>query len=525
MGRNEDAWAVFRCALLNPLMVGEVEAADREAFFRSLAADERLLPNGRRKRISVRTLRRWWQRLRDEGVSGTFRRRRKDRGQPRASQQQRLARAVELKREQPRRSHVVINRILKQEFGRGVPRSTLYRHLHREGATRRKLGVSQEKIRCRWTRDASGALWVGDFEHGPPVLLGGRAMPTRLCVWIDCHSRYVVEARYYLAENLDVLVDSLLRAWGRHGASRELYVDNAKIYHAHALDLACTQLHIKLLHRPPRDPPAGGLIERIIQTIQGQLEAEVRAAQLISLAEINLALQAWLAEEYHAAVHSETGEPPAQRYDAATNLHRPVRLQSVVQLFFEREQRKVDHDFCDVRVNNVFFAVDAKYRGDRLEVRWDPFQNDQPLQEVELYSLDGRYLGVGRRYQREKGFHPQPEVAAPQLPIEPAYIDALLASHRARQQQRRETGLDFHSAAQRSVWAFSSFAAAVARALGRAGGLSALSPDELDGLRLFHARHDCVNESLLRAAVAEAAAPTIPHVLLSLQSRLSQGDA
>lgn len=92
----------------------------------------------------------------------------------------RLARAVELKREQPRSSHVVINRILKQESGRGVPRSTLYRHLHREGATRRKLGVSQEKIRCRWTRNASGALWVGDFEHGPPVLLRGRAMPTRL---------------------------------------------------------------------------------------------------------------------------------------------------------------------------------------------------------------------------------------------------------------------------------------------------------------------------------------------------------
>lgn len=525
MGRNEDAWAVFWCSLLNPLMVGEIEEAKRETFFRHLAAEERLLPSGQRKRVSVRTLRRWWKRLRDEGVSGTFRRRRNDRGRPRTRQQQWLARAVALKREQPLRSHVAIDRILKQEFGSGIPRSTLYRHLHREGATRRKLGVSQEKIRCRWTRNEPGALWVGDFEHGPPVLHAGHAVPTRLCVWIDCHSRYVVEARYYLAENLDVLVDSLLRAWGRHGASRELYVDNAKIYHAHALKLACTQLHIKLLHRPPRDPPAGGLVERIIQTVQDQLEAEIRAARLISLADINLALQAWLAEEYHSAVHSATGETPAQRYNTASHLHRPVRLQSVVQLFYEREQRKVDHDFCDVRVNNTFFAVDGKHRGDRLEVRWDPFQLDQPLQEVELYSLDGRYLGVGRRYQRQKGFHPPPEVAAPQPPIEPAYIDALLARHRARQQQRRDTGLDFDSAARRSVWPFSSFATTVARLLGRAGGLSELSPDELDALRLFHTRHDRVNESLLRTAVAEAAAPTIPNVLLSLQFRLSQGDA
>ena len=207
-----------------------------------------------------------------------------------AEQQHLLERAVELKKEQPRRSDVVINRILKQEFGRGVPRSTLYRHLHREGATRRKLGVSQQKIRCRWTRDQAGALWVGDFEHGPPVLHEGRAVATRLSAWIDCHSRYVVEARYYLRENLDVLIDSLLRAWTHHGASRELYVDNAKIYHAKALKLACTQLNIKLLHRPPRDPAPGGLIERFFQTLQGQLEAEIRAARLLSLGDINRAL-------------------------------------------------------------------------------------------------------------------------------------------------------------------------------------------------------------------------------------------
>ncbi len=64
-------------------------------------------------------------------------------------------------------------------------------------------------------------------------------MPTHLSAFIDCHSRYVVEARYYLRENLDILIDSLLRAWSVHGASRELYLDNAKIYLVHALKAAC----------------------------------------------------------------------------------------------------------------------------------------------------------------------------------------------------------------------------------------------------------------------------------------------
>lgn len=525
MDRDDQAWAVFRCSLLSPLLTGEIPEAEREAYFRTLAQEERLLPNGQRKRISVRTFRRWWKRLREEGVEGTFRRPRSDRGRPRANQQKLLDRAVELKKEQPRRSHVVINRILRQEFGRGVPRSSLYRHLRREGATRRKLGVSQQKIRCRWTRDQAGALWVGDFEHGPLVLHQGSAVKTHLSAWVDCHSRYVVEARYYVRENLDILIDSLLRAWSHHGASRELYVDNAKIYHAGALKLACTELNIKLLHRPPRDPSPGGLIERVFETLQGQLEAEIRAARLLSLGDINRALQAWLTQEYHAAIHSQTGQTPYERYNSATRYRREVRLQSVIEFFHQRLQRTVDHDFSDVTIDRQHFAVDAKLRGDRLEVRFDPYQTSEALREVQLYALDGRYLGVGRLYQREKGHHPQPELPAKAAPIDPLYLKALTASHEASQRERRQAGLDFHSASRRNIWSLSSFATLVAKLLGRQGGLSALSPAELDALRAFHARHDRVHEALLRTAVSQADALTIPHVLWQLQSLLSSGDS
>lgn len=524
MDRDDQAWAVFWCSLLSPLLLGEIPEAEREAYFLTLSEEERLLPNGQRKRISVRTFRRWWRRLRDEGIEGTFRRPRSDRGHPRSRQQPLLERAVELKKEQPRRSDVVINRILKQEFGRGLPRSTLYRHLRREGATRRKLGVSQQKIRCRWTRDHAGALWVGDFEHGPPVLHEGRTVKTRLSAWIDCHSRFVVEARYYVRENLDVLIDSLLRAWTHQGVSRELYVDNAKIYHAKALKLACTQLNVKLLHRPPRDPPAGGLIERLFQTLQGQLEAEIRAARLLSLGDINRALSAWLTQEYHAAVHSETGQPPHERYHDATRFQRTVRLQSVMQLFQRRERRTVHRDFSDVTVEGRCFAVDPKLRGDRLEVRLDPFLTNNEPQEVQLFSTSGKHLGVGRLYRREKGHHPQPKPPADSGPIEPSYLNALEAARKVSHQQRRQSGLDYQSASSRNVWSLTSFATLLATLLGRDGGLSALSSDELDALRGFHAQHDRASESLLRAAVASAESPTIPHVLFRLQSLLSQGD-
>ena len=318
MGRNDEDWAVFWCSLLSPVLLGEIPEAQRERYFQALSREERQLPNGQRRHISARTFRRKWRRLKDEGVPGLYRRGRSDRGKPRKKHAGLLTRAVELKKEQPRRSDKVINRILKREFGRTVPRSTLYCHLRREGATRRKLGASQQKVRCRWTRDKPGALWVGDFEHGPLVVHQGQAIKTHLSAWIDCHSRYIVEARYYVRENLDILVDSLLRAWGNQGASRELYVDNAKIYHAKALQLACTQLNIKLLHRPPRDPAPGGLIERVFGTCQTQLEAEVRASQILTLEELNRVLAAWLAVDF---TKNSTAKPVRRRTIATIRSH------------------------------------------------------------------------------------------------------------------------------------------------------------------------------------------------------------
>jgi transposase InsO family protein len=431
---------------------------------------------------------------------------------------------VELKREQPHRTVHVLNKILRREFGRTLPPSTLYRHLRCEGATRIKLGVAKPKIRCRWTRQHSHALWLGDFEHGPPVLHEGRPYETHLSAWIDCHSRFIVEARYYLRENLDILLDSLLRAWGSHGASQELYLDNAKIYHAQALRLACAELTIRLRHRPPREPAPGGLIERFFQTLQGQFEAEVQASRLLTLAELNQALQAWLRTDYHQTIHSETRETPELRFQQGLLPRRHVDLQAVGRFFRQTVRRTVDTVHSDVTLEGHFFAVDAKLRGDHVLARYDAFLRPGDLQEVELFSLDGRYLGVGRRYQRQKGFHPQP---APEQknkpPVEPRYIQTLLADQQAQLETERQAGIDYHSARRHNRWSFSSWANAFARLLGRTGGLSSFSADELTALRQFHERHERLNEGLLRKAFAAAPSLTIPQILLQLQQLLSEG--
>jgi len=143
MDSKDEAWTVFWCEHLSPVLLGEIPEAERGAYFQALSERLLLVPGGGRRRFSARTWRRRWKRLAEGGVANLARRRRSDRGQPRTRHRELLARAAQLKREQPRRSDRVINRILRREFGRELPRATLYRHLQRVGATRRRRGVGR----------------------------------------------------------------------------------------------------------------------------------------------------------------------------------------------------------------------------------------------------------------------------------------------------------------------------------------------------------------------------------------------
>ncbi len=514
MRHDDDMWAVFWCSLLGPILLDEVESGERRRFLKNLSQQEVLLPTGARKRISLSTLRRKVRQFRQHKIPGLRRQPRSDRGQARKHREAMIARAIELKKQQPRRSPKAINEFLRKEFGRTIPTSTMNRHLRLAGATRRKLGATHEKIRCRWTRDHSNALWVGDFSEGPYVFHAGRVIKSHLSIWIDCHSRYVVEGRYYFRENLDIVIDSLLRAWGSHGASREIYLDNAKVYHAGALKLACAQLNIQLLHRPPREPSPGGIIERVIETTQDQFESEIRASHTITLEKLNRYFAAWLHASYHKTIHSSTNQTPLERFQQQTRFRRHVNLTEVLEFFWLREQRKVHDEFVDVQLNAMFFRADARYRGDKVIVHYDPFSK---LDEVRLYSPAGQFLQVAKRYERERGAHPQPPKQTNETPLDHEYLKLLEERYQQEQQEEAERGVDYHAAQSRQVWSTAQFLAKFSKLLGRKGGVSGLSTEELERLSQFHCHHPRITATLLEEAFEQAEVKTIPVIVFQLQ--------
>jgi transposase InsO family protein len=509
MREQDERSAVFWCGLLRPLIFGEIEVGGKAAFLRKLASEEIVFPDGKRRKPSLSTLKRKLRRYKKQGFDALARKRRSDLGRIRSAKPEVLQTAIEAKRSVPTRSPRILNLILEHRHDKQITRSTLYRHLKDAGATRMKLGVTQEPVRKRWSRDHTHDLWVGDFSDGPCVLLDGLAARTHLSVFIDVFSRFILVARYYLRETLDVLCDSLIRALALHGTPLGLYLDNAKVYHAHSLRVFCGRMQVHLLHRPAGDPATGGVVERFIQLVQGQFETEVRAGEILTLEQLNQALGAWLEVCYHRSVHSETGAAPQERYRSGLVGLRTVDMQAVAESFLQREGRTVDRTFSDVKVHGRLYRVDSRLRGDRLVVGYDPFGSGE---KVWLYSPQGEYLGEGLRHTRQHTEHPVP----PPAPVSRINLLNILIEKQNRLCQS-EQAIDFREALSQPKWPFAAFAACLAGLLGRPGGLSAFNATELTALRQVHERQKALTRGLLKKAFLQAGQKSIPAIVYALQ--------
>ena len=511
MDDKDQRWALFWCGLLRKAIFQEIDPKEINRFLKELAQEEVLFPDGILRKPSVSTLRRKLNVYLKGGFEQLARKRRSDRGKSRAHSKIVIEKAVDIKRDLPTRSHIKINQLLQAAHNTTVPKSTLYRHLRRAGATRIKLGVDKTKIRKRWTRDRTHALWLGDFEEGPHVIHGTLIVPTHLSAFIDCHSRYLIEGRYYYRQNLDILIDSFLRALETHGAPLALYVDQAKVYQSLALRSACTKLSIQHIHRGAGDPPPGGLIEKFFHTCQSQFEAEVRHGKILTLDELNRAFSAWLNVSYHQTVSTETGQMPKARYQQGLTIIRNVDLEAILTFFMRREQRTVHPDFADVQLHGRFYRVDKRLRTDKVEVRYDPFS---AMDMVLIYSLDGEYLGKGTEHNREKGEDPSPP--KDRKPMKYNYLEFLVQKHEEMLREKTK-GIDYRQAISQRRWAFAAFAKAVAQLLGRKGGLTAFSTRELELMKALYNKNPQITKPLLVEACENANEKTILAILYQLQ--------
>ena len=385
--------ALFRYTLILPLLRREHPPGGKHRLRQQIASRHYDIPYASRSTISPATLARWERRYRQAGFEGLKPQPRSDRGTPRTISPATLDRAETLKREQPLRSTRSIIEILTRDQTNPIPEPhlaprTLRRHLAaRDATTPQLLHQQRPKPYRRFQRSHFGDLWQGDAMHGP--YLPDPAHPDKqrqvfLFAFIDDHTRLVPHAQFYWNEQLPRMEDCLKRAIRRHGRPLAIYVDRAKIHLSQHLDTLCATLGMQRILGTPYYPEGRGKIERLFEFIQSDFVPELSTASLTTLQQLNVSLLAWLEVIYHRKIHSETGQAPLERarQDPAPATC-PVDPEHLRQAFLHRADRKVTKT-ATISFSGNRYTVPAYLRGQRIEVRYDPFD----LTRLEIWYRD-----------------------------------------------------------------------------------------------------------------------------------------
>jgi putative transposase len=255
-------------------------------------------------------------------------------------------------------------------------------------------------------------MWTGDTLHGP--VIGGKK--SYLFAFIDDRSRAVMGSRWSHHDDVVRMAAAFRPALQARGVPRACYLDNGSAFVDAWLLRGCAVLGIKLIHSRPGKPEGRGKIERFFRTVRDQFLVEIGGGEKIAnLAEMNRLFQAWTETVYHQAVHSETGEAPAARWEKATPAERAVPEPSLLrEAFLWSERRRADKTAL-VSLHGNTYQVGAWLAGRTVELVFDPFDLDR----LEV-RLAGKPAGAAVPFAVSRHRHPKTRTADGQARAEPA---------------------------------------------------------------------------------------------------------
>ena len=424
------AEALFRMQLVMPLLDPLTTAEERTAWRRHVVSRLHTLPNGRARRVSERTLRRWVQQAREAGMDGLVRKPREDLGQGRKVTRQILERAVALKTEEPRRSIPHILRLMAQERGHPLDISSdaLWRHLKRLGLSRREKAPKKGLRRFEALR--AGDLWQCDVKHGPHLpdpAHPGRMHRAYLITFLDDFSRYCSHSEWFAAEDIFALELAFQKALIRAGRPRRVYVDRALIYQSPVFTRACAKLEIRHILGSKEHPEGRGKLERFHRTVDDEFLLELSREPVSTLEAMNQRHWAWLSEVYHNRVHSETKQTPVHRFTQGDPLPEadPVLVR---ELFLWEDERTVDKTGC-VRFAGRRYQCVPGLEHRRVKVRYHPHR----LEALQIWIDRKRYPDATPAALHTERERPGDSVSTAGPPA--AYLERLVQQHIERKRR------------------------------------------------------------------------------------------
>ena len=201
---------------------------------------------------------------------------------------------------------------------------------------------------------------------------------------------------------------------------------------------ALAKMGIRLWHSKPGEPAGRGKIERFFRTVRDQFEVELLTG-VETMAELERLFAGWVEQHYHRQIHSETGQTPIERFDAAAANTPPVlpSADAVREAFLWSETRLVTKT-ATVSLHSNRYEVEAALVGRHVELVFDPFD----LTRIDVFYED-RPVGKAIPHVITRHTHPaaRPEPEPDRHHHAASGIDYLgLLADRADAQLRQQIG-------------------------------------------------------------------------------------
>ena len=370
---DPQAKALWRYGIIAPLLHHSDDDPGLLQMLQQLASKTFIHPDGATVRLSAETLRKWLYRYRKGGFADLSDQPRRDKGRQHVNPL--LIKTIAgFRKEHPNWTlAIILERLLADGVWNGIKpsRATLYRlavakQLHRSPV------AGPSTAGRPFAFNAFGQLWMADFMHGPKLRDGRQFKKAILHAIIDDASRYVISARFYWHETVEVLLTEMMIAARRFGLCQRFYTDNGASYSSAHLKQVCARLGIHLVHTPPYRPQGRGKVERFFRTVREQFLSGQQ--KVLTIDELNSNLNDYLAE-YHQRPHSGIGISPLQKRMSIKNTCRPLPVVADIQnLFYMQRACRVYNDIT-IRLNTRIFEVPGCVPGTRVDVFYLPWDS------------------------------------------------------------------------------------------------------------------------------------------------------
>jgi hypothetical protein len=202
---------------------------------------------------------------------------------------------------------------------------------------------------------------------------------------IDDHSRLMLTTETYTEDNALNFQCTLRKAISLYGIPERLYVDLGSPYNNHDLTMICNRLGIDLIHAPPHDGAAKGVIEEKWKLLLNETRVDIVLDNLTTHEELDARVQQWR-HDYNKRTNSGVGGIPIERFNASVK-EKPIRkVASLKELSeaFSHERIRVLDNLGLIHLDNVKYKAPDELRylvKGRVKVRivYDPLNVEETI--------------------------------------------------------------------------------------------------------------------------------------------------